>query len=437
MHERLNQEAEAKRLEKERLEAERVEESVRRHSFAPQIPEASKSMISMRSFTSPDAGGSVSGDDIFSRLNAQTTIAKSPMVRDAAIAKESPQRTRSSLILTEAEHSSLYDRLSSTPRSLSFIEKNRTSADPNDDRASSVNRRSQAEIDSVINRLHSSQTKAMKAQAFEDPTSFHTILRTNSMSKDNTPNATPDKVSMRKSFSGDAPPPMTFGGSSPLRRSASISMASPMSRSNSMMGMSPSAAAPSPMSRHSSIRMPNNNNTNSTAGAATSTSSAGETEDPTSVKASPAPASRGSFVQHPRPVSEELPPAPVAAAVAPPAAPAVAPKPKPVAAPAPAAAPAATTKPSAFKSNGDDFMAKIEASMNMLQMNPADIVAQQQNKGNAAAAPSPVPEPVVTPAPVQVAPVATAPAAAPVLTEETVDEADEEEVEVVESVENL
>lgn len=418
MHERLNQEAEAKRLEKERLEALRLEEAAKQHSFTPQIPETSRSMISMRSFTSPDGGGSVSGDDIFSRLNAQTTIAKSPMVRDAAIAKESPQRTRSSLVLTEAEHSSLYDRLSATPRSLSFIEKNRT-VNPDDERASSVNRRSQAEIDSVINRLHSSQTKAMKAPAFEDPTSFHALLRTNSMSKDNTPNATPDKVSMRKSFSGDAPP-MTFGsGTSPLRRSASISMSSPMSRSNSMMGMSPSAAAPSPMSRHSSIRV-SNTTTSSSAGATHSANSAAETEDSTPVTASPAPASRGSFAQHPRTsVSEDLPPAPVAAAVAPPAAP----KLKPTA--APVVAPVVTLKPS-FKSNGDDFMAKIEASMNMLQMNPADIVAQQQTK------PVPAPVPEVATVPVQAGPAVVATA-----TEETVDEADDEEVEVVDSVDNL
>lgn len=435
MHERLNQEAEAKRLEKERLETIRQEEAARQHSFAPQIPEASRSMISMRSFISPEAGGSVSGDDnIFTRLNSQTTLAKSPMVREASFAKESPQRTRSSIVLTEAEHSTLYDRLSSTPRSLSFIEKNRNSVDPNDDRASSVNRRSQAEIDNVINRLHSSQTKAMKAPAFEDPTSFHTILRSNSMSKDTTPNATPDKVSMRKSFSSDAPPMSFASGASPLRRSASISMASPMSRSNSMMGMSPSAAAPSPMSRHSSIRM--QNNTTSSAGAATSSSSAAEAEDSTPVKASPAPASRGTFVQHSRPVSEELPPAPVTAAVVPPAAPIAAPKPKPAAAPAPAptAAPAATTKPSAFKSNGDDFMAKIEASMNMLQMNPADIVAAQQQQNKGSTAPSPVPEPVTAPVAVEAAPVVAA--VAPVTTEETVEEADEE-VEVVESVDNL
>ena len=71
--------------------------------------------------------------------------------------------------------------------------------------------------------------------------------------------------------------------------------------------------------------------------------------------------------------------------------------------------------------------------MNMLQMNPADIVAQQQNKGIAATAPSPVPEPVAVSAPVQVAPVAAAPA----VTEEAVEEADDEEVEVVDSVDNL
>lgn len=427
MHERLNAEAEAKRIEKERIESERKEELVRRHSFTPQIPEASKSMISTRSFTSPGGGGSVSGDDIFSRLNAQTTIAKSPMVRngsvngmdDASIASQSPQRTRSSIVLTEAEHTSLYDRLSATPRSLTFKERS-NSIDPNDDRASSVNRRSQAEIDNVINRLHSSHTKAMKAPAFEDPTSFHTLLRTNSMSSNGgTPNGSPDKASQqRKSFSSNDGPPMTFGGASPLRRSASMSMPSPMARSNSISGMSPSAAAPSPMSRHGSIRVASTSSTGATASAP---------ENDTPVKASPAPASRGSFIQK---TSEELPnaPAPAPKAVARvPSASAVVPPPAPV---------AATLKPAskpASKSSGDDFMAKIEASMNMLQMNPADVVAQHRAATPpvpAAAAVVAAPALVATPAPVAAVP-------APETTNTTAESGDEEELEAVDSLDNL
>jgi len=401
---------------------------VRRHSFTPQIPEASKSMISTRSFTSPSGGGSVSGnDDIFSRLNAQTTIAKSPMVRngsmsmdEASVASQSPQRTRSSIVLTEAEHTSLYDRLSATPRSLTFKERS-NSIDPNDDRASSVNRRSQAEIDNVINRLHSSHTKAMKAPAFEDPTSFHTLLRTNSMSSNGgTPNGSPDKASQqRKSFSSNDGPPMSFGGASPLRRSASMSMPSPMARSNSISGMSPSAAAPSPMSRHGSIRV----------ASSASYAAAAAPADDTPVKASPAPASRGSFIRKP---SEESPAAPAAPAAAPlpkavvrvPSASAVVPPPAPVAAPVATLKPASKPAP---KSSGDDFMAKIEASMNMLQMNPADVVAQHR------AATPPVPAAAVA-AP---APAPAAVVSAPETTNTTAESGDEEEVEAVDSLDNL
>ena len=60
VYERLNQEAELKRQEKERFEQLRLENALKNHTFTPQINETSKSLVTQRSFIgSPEGGGGV------------------------------------------------------------------------------------------------------------------------------------------------------------------------------------------------------------------------------------------------------------------------------------------------------------------------------------------------------------------------------------------
>jgi hypothetical protein len=407
VHERLNQEAELKRQEKDRLEQLRLENALKHHTFAPQIPESSKSMAGMRgSFVgSPEggapSGGSVAGDDIFSRLNAQSTLAKTP--RSADQSNPSPTKTRS-IIISEEERAKLYERLSAPPKTLSFVGSGKT---PGGDDTSSVNnRKSIAQIDDVINRLHTSHTKAKLAPAFEDPQPLHAMLRTNSMSNSNTPNGSPDKsLSRRNSMSTiDAP---VDGSPAPKRMmSMSLTMSPPPSlqRKGSVSGMSPGAAASpsSALQRKGSVggMVPP-----SPAAAAPAAASPNTALPRTgSVKTMPSAgtsssASRGSVSGASAADAPPAAPKVVPRNVAPQAAPAAAMPPAPPAARAAPAPQAASSKPS---SGGDDFLSKIEASMNMLTMNPAQIVAQQQGVPAPAPimAPSPVVPPVAEPAPV-------------------------------------
>jgi hypothetical protein len=405
VYERLNQEAELKRQEKERLEQLRIENSLRNHTFAPQIPEASKSMISMRSFSNDGTaagGGSVSGtgDDIFARLNAQTTIAKSPHLIDPNLNK-TPTKTRS-IILSEEDRNKLYERLASPPKKMSFAEKAPGGGD--DDRSSVNPRKSIHQIDEVINRLHNSHTKAMKAEAFADPQPLHSMLRANSMSNGNTPNASPDKsLSRRNSMAtADVPgPPLGSGSPSQPKRMMSMSMnmtpPSSLVRKSSTQQMaagSPSSA----MARTGSVKTMS----------PTAAASAGKSSNESSSNSLPVPPK---VVPRRPSQASVVPPAPASTPAAP------APKP---AAPAPKSAAAAPTVPRAATSRtsagGDDFLAKLEASMNMLTMNPAQIVAQQQalaGTSQPAPAPTPAPAPAPTASPVPAPAPASAPAAQP------------------------
>jgi hypothetical protein len=435
VHERLNQEAELKRQEKERLEQLRLENALKHHTFAPQIPESSKSMAGMRgSFVgSPEggvaSGGSVAGDDIFARLNAQSTLAKTP--RSADQTNPSPTKTRS-IILSEEERAKLYERLSAPPKTLSFVGSGKT---PGGDDSSSVNnRKSMAQIDDVVNRLHTSHTKAMKAPVFEDPQPLHAMLRTNSMSNSNTPNVSPDKsLSRRNSMSTiDAP---VDGSPAPKRMmSMSLTMSPPPSlqRKGSVSGMSPGAAG-------------------SPSAALQRKGSVGAMIPPSPAAAAPPAASPTTSLPRTGSVKTMARTGSVSGANtadAPPAAPKVVPR-KPAADPAPAAAAAMPPAPPAARSvpapqvasskpssGGDDFLSKIEASMNMLTMNTAQIVAQQQGL--------PAPAPFKAPSPVVPAAVEPTPEPAPqdedggeyVGGAEEEDEEDEEEEEVVANVED-
>lgn len=450
MHHRLNQEAEAKRLEKERLEKERLEAIARAHSFAPQINENSRSMVSMRSFVqqSPDGTGSVAADDIFTRLNAQTIIAKSPHIAEAALANQSPSKARS-IVLSEKEHAELYDRLSAPPRTLSFQVGTKN---PEDDRASSANRRSQQEIDSVIQRLHATHTKAMKADPFEVPPPLETQLRSSrgSFSGATSPNVSPDKsYSRRNSMSNmdlPSPPPMSFAPSpvvGGVKRSMSMSASPPsgLARAASvktMIPLSPTAtSAPAPVesapavaSAASSSSMRRVSSTRN----ASSSSSNGSVDVPSAPKVVPRKAKEESATSVAPPAAAPTVSAPSVAAPAPPVRVASA---KPF-----ASSSSSSSSRGGGGAGGDDFLSKIEASMNMLTMNPADIVAQQSGVARASPpvttvpTPAPVPATVVqTPAPVieqQPGRKETASLAA-----ESQDLGSDEEVEVVEDEEDL
>ena len=191
VHERLNQEAELKRQEKERFEQLRLENALKNHTFTPQINETSKSLVTQRSFIgSPEGGGigggSVSGDDIFSRLNAQSTIAKSPRPLNNSVVVSSPSPTRTrSMVISEEERDKLYERLSAAPKTLP--PPGTPGAGGEDDRSSVNNRKTAAQIDDVVSRLHATHTKAMKAPVFEDPVPLQSMLRTRSMSNVSTP----------------------------------------------------------------------------------------------------------------------------------------------------------------------------------------------------------------------------------------------------------
>lgn len=436
MHHRLNQEAEAKRAEKERLEQLRIENSLKHHTFSPQINENSKSMVSMRSFVqTPDGNGSVAPDDIFTRLNAQTIIAKSPHIAEAALANQSPSKARS-IVMSEKEHADLYERLSAPPRTLTF-QPGAKSQD--DDRASSANRRSQQEIDSVIQRLHGTHTKAMKADPFEVPPPLHTQLRSRgSFSGAVSPSASPDKsFSRRNSLTNmdipSPPPSMTFAMSpvvGGVKRSMSMSASPPsgLSRAASVKTMIP----PSPSASAEKESAPVSSAPPAGMRRVSSTRVSGSSEAAADLPPAPKVVPR-------KPKVQEEADAPAAAAVT--VAPPVAPK----AAPAPAPAPVTKTvpaKPAASSARGggggDDFLSKIEASMNMLTMNPADIVAQQAGVARASppvtlSTPAAAPVPIVTPTPVPVPAPTPAPAAAPApsLVADSYDQGSDEEVEVV------
>jgi len=414
VHERLNQEAELKRLEKERLDQLRIENSLKHHTFTPQIPESSKSMISSRgSFIgSPDGGGNQSvsgsvsgGDDIFARLNAQSTIAKSPHLVDPNLQNKSPTKTRS-MILTEQEHAKLYERLSATPKSLSFA--GNLGASRDDDSSSVNNRRSAAEIDDVVNRLHTLHTKAKKAPAFEDPQPLHAILRSNSISNGNTPSGSPDKsLSRRGSMDGAS---MLSGSPQPAPKrmmSMSLSMSPPPSlQRKGSMSLSPTASAPTPLARSNSISGATPKGSSPAAPAlkkvpskASNSSNADAPPEPpkvvprkpsqsTNVVPPPAPAAvPASVAPVSVPSTKQAPPAQKASVAAAP----------PLVTRAPVKQASSSAKPSA---GGDDFLSKIEASMNMLSMNPAQVVASQM--GTASPAPAPTLAPTLAPASVPV-----------------------------------
>jgi hypothetical protein len=474
VHERLNQEADAKRAEKERKEQMKLEREMSGHTFAPQIPESSRSMLSMRSsFTggSPEAGsggggggGSVSGENsIFHRLHSQATIAKSPALMDPALVNQSPNKAK---VMSEKEHEELYARLSTAPRTLSFQPSAKTG---DDDRASSVNRRSQQEIENVVNRLHGSHTKSKLSQPFEDPAPLHAILRTASVDSNNSGGSPGKPLQRRGSFTVS----MDNGSVSPSgreKRAASIASMSPavvtgigfgpptaaaaalianggaLSRANSVKTMSlnfsPSAAvaageygavaSPKIVGRKGSLNRFDSSPQSSPAapsasplaasGAARKSFFAAPPEDAAPVTASAPPPGRALAAPVPAPT-----PAPVAAPApvvsAPAAAPAPAPAPVPVPvpepvveapapaptpapvtaavpAPAPAPAPVVSTPAPApapvakqvskasigaparggasSSSASSDFESKIAASMAMLQMNPAALLAQHK-----------------------------------------------------------
>jgi len=169
VHERLNDVAEARRAEKQRL-VQMAEEAAQSHSFAPSIPEASRSMVNLRSASTSEQG-SVGGDCIFERLNS------TPLSRNSLT--EANASFSSSKVLTDKEHDLLYQRLTSTPRGLVRSDY-QGEGGGNSESGSSVARRSSQDILAMAARLHGSTTKSKTvglADQFQHPPPPHPPAR--------------------------------------------------------------------------------------------------------------------------------------------------------------------------------------------------------------------------------------------------------------------